>query len=68
LIFRSFPVDEEDVKGALLIDDLVHQCEYFGTGDNTENASLIKLLDFFSTLFFWYLFAMTGYWFIFFKL
>lgn len=30
--------------------------------------SLIKLMDLFSTLFFWYLFAMTGYWFVFFKL
>jgi len=25
-------------------------------------------MDLFSTLFFWYLFAMTGYWFVFFKL
>lgn len=30
--------------------------------------SLINLIDIFSTLFFWFLFALTGYWFIFFKL
>lgn len=30
--------------------------------------SLINLIDIFSTLFFWFLFALTGYWFVFFKL
>ena len=28
----------------------------------------VNLLDFFSTLYFWYLFFMIGYWFVFFKL
>ena len=29
---------------------------------------MFKLMDIFSTLFFWYLVLMTGYWFVFFKL
>lgn len=31
-------------------------------------TALVNLLDFFSTMYFWYIFFMTGYWFVFFKL
>ena len=30
--------------------------------------SIMNLIDIFSSIFFWFLFALTGYWFIFFKL
>jgi len=31
-------------------------------------TTLVNVLDFFSTIYFWYIFFMTGYWFVFFKL
>jgi hypothetical protein len=43
-------------------DDASAKCNYLIV------KSLINSFDLFSTLFFWYLFWATGYWFIFFKL
>lgn len=42
--------------------------DYAARLTNLSIKTAMNALDIFSTLFFWYLFAATGYWFIFFKL
>ena len=61
----------------LLLILVIKACVYIkkpGISQNQDNSRQVflliirDLLDFFSTIFFWYLFFMIGYWFVFFKL
>ena len=49
------------VERPVLESDANAMCTYYFV------RTIINAIDVFSTLFFWYLFAMTGYWFVFFK-